>query len=164
MAASGVEVRDLGLERIMRGLSGRDIRVQVGVQGSEAASDHGGITNVQLAVVHEFGSPAEKIPARSFLRSTMDEKEGRYGTLVLRGLRKFIDARGLDQVERILGVVGEVMVSDVKKKIRSNIPPALSPRYARRRLAMGKGTRTLNVTGQLLNSITWRLVQRGGIL
>ena len=51
--------------------------VSVGVQGDEAqAQDHeGGMTNVGLAVIHEYGSDAANIPERSHWRSTFDEKQ-----------------------------------------------------------------------------------------
>ena len=43
--------------RILKTFAGPgDPAVKVGIQGAEASADHGGITNVGLAVVHEFGA------------------------------------------------------------------------------------------------------------
>jgi len=151
-------VRDRGLSRILRGLrSQRAVLAQAGVQAGESQRAEGEISNVQLAVVHEFGSPIEQIPARSFMRSTVDEQSRKYFRLLLKGVRRTVDSRGRQPIETTMGQIAEVMAADIKKKIRSNVPPPLSPKYARRKQAAGKGSNTLFWSGQLLNSITPRV-------
>ena len=156
----GLKIKDRGLTKILKAFSNVGLVAKVGIQGAEAAQDHDGITNVALGVVHEFGSPAENIPSRSFMRSTMDEQREKYFRIMLQGVRTITDSRGRVDAKRALGVLAEVMSADVKKKIRSNIPPSLSPKYAARRMKKGTGTRTLVVSGALLNSITPVVVKK----
>ncbi len=75
-----------------------------------------------IAAVNEFGTKDGRIPARSVLRSTVDENEIKY--------RNFCDATLLKIAhdtrytgKAALTVVGQRMVNDVKKKITSHPPP-----------------------------------------
>lgn len=123
--------------------------VSVGIQGSDADVDAGGITMAQLAGVHEFG--AGNIPERSFLRFTILANRKRYIDL-MRQLGNGILINRFD-VPTALGIFGEQLVSDIKARITSNIAPALAPSTIQR-----KGSTTALIdTGRLLNSITWTL-------
>jgi phage gpG-like protein len=51
-------------------------RVLVGIFSASAeAGDTTGDEAVMIAAVHEFGSPKQKIPKRSYIRSTFDDKK-----------------------------------------------------------------------------------------
>src|SRR5262245_44048037 len=77
---TGVTDIDRGWRRLVSGLrKSRRVEARVGVQAPEAEADHGeGLTNADLAAIHEFGAPAAHIPERSFLRSTFDENQRAY--------------------------------------------------------------------------------------
>ena len=68
--------RDFGFRRVMRFLTGKHRYVDVGVVGENSARDTGKLDNVDLGTIHEFGSEQGKvkIPERSFLRRTFDDK------------------------------------------------------------------------------------------
>lgn len=155
-------IRDKGLKKILKALKGVKVIAKAGIQGSDAveAHDDGGPTNVELGVWHEFGVPETKLPSRSFMRSTMDEQENKYFRMVLHGTRQTTDSRGMVPPDIWMGQIAEAMASDIKKKIRSNVPPPLSEKYAQWREARGKGRRTLVLTGQLLGSITPKVDKR----
>lgn len=155
MAARGKGVeRDRGWMRIKRNIKKLPpLRATVGVQGDKALeAREGGITNVELATTHEYGAPTSSIPQRSFIRSTFDEREKRY--------RKELDQIAKDKTlapERVRGelrLLGEQYRADIINKIRSNIPPPLSPLTVERK--KGETTALIN-TGQLLRSIDVQL-------
>jgi hypothetical protein len=50
----------------------RQTHVAVGILQDEPRDD--GFSMMDLAMVHEYGSPKRNIPARSFIRSTCDAK------------------------------------------------------------------------------------------
>jgi hypothetical protein len=55
------------------------LRLRVGVFGSKANASHenaGGMTVLELGLVHEFGAPAAGIPQHSYIRAVLDERAG----------------------------------------------------------------------------------------
>lgn len=126
-----------------------DVWVKVGVQGDKAMEQReGGITNVQLATTHEFGSPIARVPQRSFIRATFDERERVY--------RKDRDeivkdkTLSLQRVRGELRMLGEKYRADVIDKIRSDIPPPLAQSTIDAKAGV---TTALIDTMQLLRSI-----------
>lgn len=161
--------RDLGLNKIKAELRKANLTMRIGIQGSEATRDHGGIDNIGVAVINEFGAPlntifgnaveGKDIPERSFVRSTFDEKEKRWTKLLAGLIGKSIQAKA--PIRPAMEITGEVMVADVKKKIASGSfePIAALTRKLRRRAGFS-GTKPLNVSGQLRNSIT-KVIENG---
>jgi hypothetical protein len=123
--------------------------VTVGIQGTEAAEQvhEGSITNLVLAVIHEFGAPKAGIPSRSFVRSTADENKTKYQRMLRKAGREVL--KGVP-IAQSLFVVGEKARADMVKKIQSNIPPAL----AASTVSQKKDTLALIDTGELLNAIS----------
>lgn len=118
-------------------LGGVDIGISIGVHDDEPRDD--GITNAELAAIHEFGTA--DIPQRSFLRSFIDEHEDE------------IDAWVNEAADAVLGgedplgaaeVVAQRLEDGVKAQITSGIQPELRERT---------GGTPLVDTGRLLNSI-----------
>jgi phage gpG-like protein len=133
--ASAVVDRDLGLKAIVEQLK-EGATVRVGVLGSDAAVTPEGsrLSMAQIATVHEFGSSDGKIPQRSFLRSTFDEKAKELEQLISRAIGKAIKSPGSISVAQIVGLAGQRYLDLVKAKIRSKIDPPLSPRTLAKRL------------------------------
>jgi len=149
---------DHGWERIRKSLEvlrRAGSTVKVGVLGNTASASHGGINNVDLAAVHEFGSTSRGIPERSFLRAPYDENRDRYYEMLGVGLRNVIE--GKLTVEKVLGIVGLKMESDFKARIVAGIPPPLKPETIAR-----KGSSTPLIDhGQLLGAISHEVVLKG---
>lgn len=124
--------------------------VDVGILGAGAAADHGGRPNVDIATFFEFGTAT--IPARSFVRATVDENneeihntQRRLGEALLYG--RTTEEKGFN----LLGLQVDGMM---KAKIRSNIPPPLKQKTIDR-----KGSSVAGIdTGQMVQSITHRVV------
>lgn len=137
-----------------------------------------GTTLGDVAVANEFGTqahvgsrgPVPGIPARSFIRSTTDEKYKEWAKEVER-LHDLV-LEGKMTTDEALGRLGERIKRDIQAKMRSNIAPANAPSTIARKLgrsglggrklrkaeiaaAFGQGT--LRDTGQLLNSMAWEI-------
>ena len=133
-------------------LGRKDASVKVGVL--EGSGEHdGGFSMVELAAVHEFGSPANNIPSRSFIRATFVNNREE-AARVLQRLAKGIVTNKLE-VDQALGVLGLWGANAVKRYITSGkVVPPLKPAT----IARKGSSKPLVDTGQLVNSITWKVV------
>jgi phage gpG-like protein len=151
----GVTVRDLGWERIKRDLGSAVARaVRVGVQGPEGAAVHDdsdGLTNAQLAAIHEFGTAT--VPERSFIRATIEAHGREYERILGAEAAKIIAGRST--VERSLTLLGMRVEGDMKATIEAGIPPPLAPVT----VAAKGSSQPLIDSGQLRNSITSKVVE-----
>lgn len=134
--------------------------VEVGVQGAQASAMHSGskdrVTNAQVASWMEYGTVRNgeaHQPARPAFRPTIDEGGPRYYEMIKRGLYAVIDGKLTTQ--RLLALVGERVVADIKSRIRAGIDPPLSDSRIREK----KSSKPWIDTGQLLAAITY-LVRR----
>jgi hypothetical protein len=163
-----IKVVDHGMDAIQTWLDGFDpLEVKVGVVGSHAAArnDASGITNVELATIHEYGAPNANIPQRSFLRSTADRNRKKYKTLMTKVLGKAFDAKS--SPKKALELLGGIVKGDMQATIFENktLPAAnrqlKTATIAARGDAGGTGTPTpLIDTGQLVNAIDFEVVKR----
>lgn len=128
--------------------------VKVGVLGSAAAAARGGgITQAELAVIHEYGAPGAGIPERSFLRRTHAAKQREWAGLAQQLLVRC--AQGRITVEQALGLIGQKASADVRRTITSGsgVPPPLKAATIRRK----GSSRPLVDTGRLLNAISYEV-------
>jgi phage gpG-like protein len=142
---------DKGLDKLRKGLKdlASSYRVTVGIQGPKGEKQReGGITNVELAEIHEFGAPSAGIPQRSFLRSTADEGMSKWKKRLGEEMGKVV-TDGAD-VRRALTVVGEEFRAAVIDRINAHIPPPLGQATIDRK---GSDTPLID-TGELVRSIT----------
>jgi hypothetical protein len=151
MAIKGqVKVVDKGWNAIVKEMKaiakGGGLVAAVGIQGPDATSDHGGITNAELGAIHEYGSQDGRIPERSHFRSTLAEEE----SSVTKGLKAVANEvySGKGPESELL-MVGEDFRAKVLQKIRSGLEPDIAEST---RAARGEGP-PLWVTGQYINSI-----------
>ncbi len=137
---------DLGLEAILRRIADMDgWSVSVGVHEQEDSRSDIGVTNANLAAIHEFG--AGNVPERSFLRSAFDANLESYVDGLAEGAADVID--GTLSPQKAVGRVGEKSVADAVDGIRAGIPPPLAPSTVARK----GSTKQLIDTGQLVQSI-----------
>jgi phage gpG-like protein len=127
------------------------------------------MTNVQLAVIHEFGAPSVGIPARSFIRAPFDAKRNDY----LQELRKHVRGvyEGRAFLHKVLSIMGLKMEWDQKNAVLQGegIPPPLADstikakeRKGRWNTAAKEAPRPLVDTGRLVASISHAVVGVGG--
>lgn len=107
------------------------------------------------AAANEFGT--SRIPARPFLRSTIDAKGTEWADYLGRAIRARVP------LQTALKLTGEKMKSDVKATIAGDMAPANAPSTIRRKLRQedeGGGMMhagTLIETGSLLRSIEYEV-------
>jgi hypothetical protein len=149
----------------LAGIAKRDSHVKVGVL-SNGTGVGGGIGVVELAAIHEFGSPAANIPERSFIRRTFHAKVGVLHT-VIGNLAKKVVAQELT-MSMALNQLGALGASWVKSTITNHeVTPktSVATDVAKNRRAGrpdNASTTTLVDTGRMLNAITWAVKLRGG--
>jgi len=157
MADPNVRIDDKIWRKLKRKLKNVDaVSVQVGILASDGGSEQSGdsgLTLVDLATIHEYGSPARNIPERSFIRRTFSMKEKELVEVTTKIAKKIIEADM--PVEKGLNILGLWGSTEVKKMVKSgpHIPPPLKPAT----VAAKGSTRPLVDTGQMINAVTWRL-------
>ncbi|QDP55902.1 MAG: hypothetical protein GOVbin8609_34 [Prokaryotic dsDNA virus sp.] len=131
------------LEEIAKQMKGDNL-VKVGLpKGSNNYPD--GTSVIMVGNVHEFGSPSRGVPERSFLRSTLNEKSGKYkNDLKKLGKKVLLGEMTSEQSLQMLGLMAS---SDVKDKITDIKEPALTSREGN----------PLVDTGHLRQSITYEV-------
>lgn len=159
-AKTELVIVERGLARLLAKLRlhARGPHVRVGVQGQEAEELHPdfGDSNVKLAAVHEFGSKDGRIPQRSFIRATVDRERDKIGGYLQRASGRV--ARGKN-IEQELGVVGAKAVAEIRRTIDQSI--GLKPLTKAGILSKQvPSTKPLLDTGQLKNSVTWKVFLR----
>jgi len=140
------------LQARLKKLGKQDAGVKVGIL--EAAGEHsGGISMAELAAVHEFGSPKNGIPARSFIRATFVNKKDELNKMVARLAKGIItDKIGVDKALELLGLWG---ANAIKSYVKStNIPPPLALATIKRK----GSSKPLIDTSALVNSVSWQVV------
>lgn len=150
-----VEDIDRGYKAILKQLKlmEKDPYVKIGYTKDEKRD--GGTSLITIASVHEFGSPINNIPERSFLRSAVSKHGSRIGKIIGRGYDDII--KGKSTVLKILTRVG-VLVEGLTKTQITNVqkpPLKVSPREP------DGGSNPLINTGHLRNSIKYEVKMNG---
>lgn len=136
------------------------LRVRVGVlasRGGDAAHEGGDLSLVQLAAIHEFGSPAAGIPERSFIRSTFhtyakDALRDKLTVLCKAALSGRMDPRVA------IDLLGTWAVAEVRRTITAGkVRPPLAPST----IDAKGSSKPLVDTGQLVNAIAHEVVDEG---
>lgn len=131
------------LDKLGKKLKGTD-RVKVGLpKNSNAYPD--GTSVIRVGAIHEFGDPERGIPQRSFLRSTLNDKQRSYKALFKKLSKKIID--GSITKDEALKMLGLTLQNDVTSRITGGIDPPLKHR---------EGTPLMD-TGHLRQSITYEI-------
>jgi phage gpG-like protein len=143
------DINGKAFDELRARLKAEHSKINVGVPGSQKETD--GTPVALIAAVHEFGSPAQGIPERPFLRTTIQENRGKYVQLNRRNLVAVLN--GKMTVEQALGQLGEVAKGDVQLHIASGTFAPLKAATIKRKGSMSP----LIDTGQLRQSITWEV-------
>lgn len=120
--------------------------VKIGLIGTEKHEDSK-LTVTAVGAAHEFGT--SNIPQRSWLRSTYDVKHGAWFNKTKQLFSQIMI--GKLKTERALDVMGVLIESDIKRKIRagdSGWPP-----LSQKTIDAKGSSRPLIDTGQFINSV-----------
>lgn len=117
--------------------------------------EHSSTTLVQVAAYNEFGT--EHIPQRSFLRESFDRTQG-WMKLRFSLLQRVV--KGVFQIDSALKILGSGVVKSIKKTIRDVVLPLNAPSTQRQKAQDSGDNIPLIATGQLINSIVYRLFKK----
>lgn len=138
----------LAIKKALLSLKKKEIKVGIHEGAGENAKT--GTLIVDYAIANEYGT--SKIPERSFMRSTVDEKQQEWNKALDR-IVGGIATGDVNNIEQKISFVAEQMVNDIKDKIDSNIPPPLSEATIKRK----GSSKTLIDTGIMKTSITYKV-------
>lgn len=155
--SSAVSVTDHGYNALRERLErmGRT-RVRVGVLDDQPKKKRDGeepskLSLIEVAAVHEFGAPAARIPQRSFVRATVDEKRAEIAADQERLAAAVLN--GKIEPEAAAELLGARVQGLIQTRIAEGIGPALAPATVSRK----KSSKPLVDTGQLRSAITFRV-------
>jgi hypothetical protein len=150
-----------------RALEMRAVKAHVGVLASKGGSSpHEGsaLTLAELAAVHEFGTGDGHVPERSFIRSTFFVRVSDKLRTVVAAITRAILEKDME-VRRGIGQLGAWGASEVKNTITQNeadgYGPYTYPPLADSTIARKGSSKPLVDTRQLVNAITWEIVDEG---
>lgn len=135
--------------------------VLVGVPASTSKRDGSTITNAALLAINNFGSPANNIPPRPVMEIGMRNAQDEIAEQFKKAAQSVLN-QGSKALDIYYNRAGMIAANSIKKAINDQELGEEGPEPAestlKAREARGfKGTKSLIVTGQLRNSITWVL-------
>ncbi len=146
---SKLEKKGPGLKKLEKLVKELKINPEVRVGIFQGSNRHaGGITNVEVGIINEFGAPSAGIPARPFLSTAADIHKRTWMNLMVKALEKALEGK-MTPIQA-LEVVGLKAAADVKKVLLTHAWVQNKPGTIKRK----GSSRPLVDTGQLVNSIT----------
>jgi hypothetical protein len=145
------------LKEALNKVAETDLMVKAGVP--EGATTTDGMSIAKYAYWNEVGYPDNNLPARPFLRQTVNDNQDKWKGLLQSNL-SFMSLTQ-DNGEAVMGLLGEVMVADIKKTIQRGNFAADSPATvaSKRRKGKKEPDHPLIDTEQMLESIISEVVK-----
>jgi hypothetical protein len=112
--------------------------------------------SAEIAAIHELGRG--NVPARSFMRATLERNRRKYAALSKRLFGRWLD--GDMTVMQASAAIGETIRDDMQRAILKGVPPPLKEATvsAKRRRGLPRPSTALYATGRLFNAIKVRLL------
>lgn len=107
-----------------------------------------------VAIIQEKGAPSVSIPARPYIRPTIQSRKAEWAKLLAHGVKAKIN--GEMSAEQVLNLVGEQGAGDIRKKISEIQEPELSPITVMLR-SMRRADANLHVTGKTVGEAAERV-------
>lgn len=112
--------------------------VMVGVPEDKNSRREAGISNAELAYIHDKGAPAARIPARPFMQPGIRAVRKQIVT-EMENAGKAVFKGGAKSVTVYLNRIGLIASRSIKAKITEGIPPPLAPSTIAGRIRRIKG-------------------------
>jgi hypothetical protein len=143
-------------------LTGEEILVGIPQANTARRNDDDtSITNAEIGYIQETGSPAMNIPARPFLVPGVQAVEQGITKQLEKAAHAALDGSRLD-VEKSFHAAGMVAQNGVRHQINDgDFKPLAEVTLAARRARGRTGTKPLIDTGQLRNSVTYVIRDKG---
>lgn len=132
----------------------RKASVKAGVLGDGEHSGDG-LTNAQLASIHEYGLGT--VLARPFIGPPFRQHRAEYFKILSDAYKRALKAGKPKDVERVLALLGQKMAADIKMYVKNGVaPPNTDETIARK-----GSSKPLVDTGEMLNSVTYKVMGTG---
>lgn len=148
---------------ITEALKGKETLVGI-PEEKGSREDDAPINNAALLYINNFGSPAQNIPARPVMeigiRSAQEDIADQY-----KQAAKNVFSQGVKALDIYYERAGSIASSSIKNAIneQTDIDPPAESTLATRKSQGFKGTKSLVVTGQMRNAITWIVSATGAL-
>lgn len=146
------------LQDILKSLKKDAVLVGIPEDKDAPRKDGQAITNATLLAINNFGSPARNIPARPVLQVGLRNAQDEIADQFKRAAQVVL-TKGPEALEVYYARAGTLAANSVKKAINDQdfdgAPGPAESTLANRRAQGFQGTKSLVVTGQLRNSITY---------
>ncbi len=145
---------------LLESAAAKESHVKVGIiasKGGSATVEGGDITMLELAAIHEFGSPAAGIPQRSFIRSTFARSENHRALAEMAAKLTTQVIHGM-KLERALGIIGTWAVARIRETIDQRLTTGPEPQEnAPATIRKKESDLPLVDNGRLKQSLTWKV-------
>lgn len=145
---------------LLESAAAKESHVKVGIiasKGGNASVEGGDISMIELAAIHEFGSPAAGIPQRSFIRSTFARSENVNAMIELTAKLTTKVIHGM-KLETALGLIGAWGVARIRETINERLTVGPEPQENAPSTIAKKGSDLPLVdTGRLKQALTWKV-------
>jgi hypothetical protein len=135
--------------------------VLVGIPEEDAdrkqQEEDGEMTNAALLAINEFGSPANNIPPRPVMEIGLLLAQEDIASELRKAVLAAFSGGGATAMEKYYNRAGLLASQSIKQVINKQyfIAPPSEATIAARKAKGFKGTKSLIVTGQMRNAITW---------
>ncbi|MGL4752257.1 MAG: hypothetical protein ACRCXB_07570 [Aeromonadaceae bacterium] len=128
--------------------------VSVGIHESAGMHDEAGVTVAQVGAWNEYGT--ERIPERSFMRTTMNERRREHRATIFRIVKRVLKG---DDARRLMGLFGQQVQNQVQAKIVSIQEPPNAESTIKRK----KSSNPLVDSEQMISSVRWEYLNVGDV-
>lgn len=150
------DIKDPSFEKIIQEVRKLNLSyVSVGFHNT-AGQYPDGTNIVQVAAWNEFGT--EHSPERSFIRSAIDDNAAKLDKWRYEAIQNILENGWT--AEKALEMIGFRLQILIQNKIKSNVPPPNAPSTIAQKAADGVAPNTLQWTGLMLRSVTYRVVMK----
>lgn len=134
-------------------------RAKLQVGWFDTAQYEDGTPVAYVAAIQEFGSSAQGIPPRPFMRPTIEQQRAAWRDSIAAGMRTVLE--GKRTAKEVLGRVGLLAAGNVGESIEAVTSPALKQSTLdarqRRKNTPGVSRKPLVDTGQMFQSVDYKV-------
>lgn len=134
----------------------QDKQAKVGWFSSSVYDDPKSTPVARVAAQNEFGNPEKHIPARPFMRPTIQNKQQEWKELAQQGAKSVIANKAT--IEDLLDLIGASASADIKQTISKLTTPPLSERTIQARLSRRKNKTHVGLLTKPLVDTSYMLV------
>lgn len=151
--------------KAINNLPARSVLVGIPEEKTDRDDSHDAayVTNAVLGYIHENGAPEANIPARPWLVPGIRDAKAKISDYLRQAGNAALDGDSA-KADRAMHAAGLTAVNSVRRKIQTGPFIPLAPATIAARLRKGRtGTKPLLDTGQLRNSITYVIRDKGPV-